>query len=115
MNIQIDDQKIISHEDVLDAYRQGDAIVVDVIERVALDLAKALSFLIGILNIHRMVIAGSVSEFGEHFVSAIRKNLKGSVLAPLSLDTEVEISSLGEDIVMLGAAALILQNQLGIK
>ncbi len=115
LNIQIDDQKIISHEDVLDAYRQGDAIVVDVIERVALDLAKALSFLIGILNIHRMVIAGSVSEFGEHFVSAIRKNLKGSVLAPLSLDTEVEISSLGEDIVMLGAAALILQNQLGIK
>lgn len=108
-------QKLVSREDVLAAYQQDDPIVVDVIENVAVDLARALSFLIGILNIHRIVIAGSVSEFGEGFVSAIRDNLEGGVLASLSQATEITISSLGEDIVMLGAAALILQNQLGIK
>lgn len=108
-------QELVTYDDVLVAYRQGDPNIVNVIEDVAFDLARAISFLVGILNIHRIVIAGSVSEFGEEFVAAIRKNFQGSVLNSLSQETEIEISSLGEDIVMLGAAALILQNQLGIK
>jgi N-acetylglucosamine repressor len=112
---KIHSQETINLEDILSAYQSGETFVVDIIKDVGRDLAQALAFLVGILNIQCIVIAGSVSDFGAGLVSEIEKYLQGRVLTLLSQDTQVNISSLGEDIVMLGAAALILQNQLGIK
>jgi len=105
----------ITLEDIMEAYQEGDHQVAGIVQSVGKDLAQALSFLVGILNIQAIVIAGSVSNFGEGLVQAINGHLPQSVLTSLAQDTTVTVSSLGEDIVMLGAAALILQSQLGIK
>ena len=105
----------LNYEDILKAYLQGNDLVTRILQDVGTDLAQALSFLVGILNIQCIVIAGSVSEFGQVLVRSVEEHLSSRVLSSLAQETEVVISSLGEDIVMLGAAALILQNQLGIK
>lgn len=102
-------------EDILKASRDGDPYVADIIDDVSKDLAKALSFLVSILNIQRIVIAGSVSDFGEALLVPLREYLQPSALSVLTEQTEIFTSSLGENIVMLGAAAMILQNELGIK
>ncbi len=101
--------------EILRAYQEGDPYVAEMIDGVSKDLAKALSFLVSILNIQRIVVAGSVSEFGEALVSSLRNYLHSRALSILTERTEIVTSLLGENIVMLGAAALILQNELGIK
>ncbi|MBL7164128.1 MAG: ROK family transcriptional regulator [Anaerolineales bacterium] len=105
----------ITTADILQACLNREAYVVEIIDDVSKDLAKALSFLVSILNIQRIVIAGSVSEFGDALIMPLREYLQPCALSILTENTEIVTSSLGEKIVMLGAAALILQNELGIK
>ena len=62
----------------------------------------------------RIVIAGSVSAFDQGLVKPIVDYLHASVLPAILQDTEIVTSSLGMDIVMQGAAAIVLQNELGI-
>ncbi len=101
-------------DDVIQAFRQGDPYVREIVANVAQDVSKALSFLISLLNIQQIVIAGSVSGFGQGFVDLVDQALYGRVLAPISQKTEIAISSLGVNIVVLGGAAIMLQQELGI-
>ena len=107
-------QKDISVEDIIQAYQGGDVYVVDIVEGIAQDLTKALSFLVSVLNIEQIVIAGSVSGFGQGLVDLLSQKLHGTVLTPLSEKTGIALSSLGSNIVVLGGAAIILQQELGI-
>ncbi|MEA3350272.1 MAG: ROK family transcriptional regulator [Chloroflexota bacterium] len=104
----------ITLDQIIRAYQHGDAHVEKIVQELAQDLAKALSFSVSVLNIQHVVIAGSVSGLGQGLVSLIDQYLHGSVLTPISENTEITISSLGVNIVTLGAAAIILQQELGI-
>lgn len=77
-------------------------------------MGNVLAYLVSLLNIERIVVAGSVSAFGNGVSAPIKKQLQLNTLAAISQDVEIEISSLGEEIVMLGAAGMVLQNELGI-
>ena len=104
----------ITVDEVIQAYRQGDIYVEEIVQDLAQDLTKALSFLVSVLNIEQIVIAGSVSGFGQGLVDLVDQALYGRVLAPISQKTEIAISSLGVNIVVLGGAAIMLQQELGI-
>lgn len=104
----------ITIEDIVEAFRLGDPYVAEIIQDVSIELAKALSFIVSVLNVERVVIAGSVSAFNQGLVEPIVDYLHASVLPAILQDTEVVTSSLGIDIVMQGAAAMVLQNELGI-
>ncbi|MBI9043990.1 MAG: ROK family transcriptional regulator [Anaerolineaceae bacterium] len=105
--------KIRMHE-VIAAFQSGDPYIAKIVQEVSKDLAKAISFLITAINVHRIVIAGSISDFNEGLVEPIVDYLQASVLHLLLKDTEVVTSTLGIDIVLLGSAAMVLQNELGI-
>ncbi len=70
--------------------------------------------LVGILNIQYIVIAGSAAIFGQTLLDPIRREVNRRSLAALADETNIEISSLGPDIVILGAAALLLNHELGL-
>jgi N-acetylglucosamine repressor len=100
---------------VLQAFEAGDEAVRQVIYEAGRSLGVAVANLVGVLGSCRILIAGSVTCFGQFFLDAIRGEMMGRCLSALARDTEVGFVSLGSDIVFLGASALLLPHELGLS
>lgn len=108
------DSSPVTTEDVLAAYQSGDPEIVTIIQDAGFFLGQTLSFMISTLNINQIVIAGSVSVFGDGIIQPALEALQGSTLPAITKDVKISSSSLGEEIVMLGAAGLVLHHELNI-
>lgn len=104
----------INLEVVLRAFEAGDKALQAVIAETGHYLGIAVANLVGALNVQRIIIAGSVARFGQALLEPIRQEMKQRSLAALADETRIEITSLGPDIVILGAAALLLTHELGL-
>jgi len=99
---------------VLQAFEAGDEALQLVIAEAGHYLGIAVANLVGALNVQRIVIAGSLARFGQALLEPIAQEMRQHSLAALANETRIEISSLGPDIVILGAAALLLSHELGL-
>ena len=104
----------INTDVVLQAFEAGDEALQPIITEAGHYLGIAVANLVSALNIQHIVIAGSAARFGDALLEPIRQKMRQGSLAALADETDIEISGLGLDIVILGAAALILANELGI-
>jgi len=102
----------VNIENVSQALAAGDKGIRKLIAEAGRFLGMALASLVGILNIHRIVISGSVACLGQALLDPVRQEIRRRSLSVLADETAVEISRLGPDIVVLGAAALLLNNEL---
>jgi len=99
---------------VSQAFEAGDDAIRTLITEVGRYLGFAAAILVGILNVNRIVIAGRVARFGQALLGPIKQEIKRRSLPGLADETVVEITTLGPDIVILGAAALLLNHELGL-
>jgi len=104
----------ITTEITIQAFQAGDEALQDTVADVGHHLGRAVAHLVSALNIQRIVIAGSAAGFGEALLQPIRQVMQQSAYTVLANNTQVSLSDLGIDIVILGAAALLLSNELGI-
>jgi N-acetylglucosamine repressor len=104
----------INTDVVLQAFEAGEEALRPVIAEVGRYLGMAVANLVGALNVQRIVIAGSVARFGQALLEPIRQGVSRHSLAALANETRIEVTDLGPDIVLLGAAALLLSHELGI-
>ncbi len=105
---------ITDFESLLREFQTGNSQVSALIENSAQALGSVTVHLVSTLNINHVLIAGSLSHFGEGFLAPIRQRLREGVLPALGQQTEIDLATLGEDIVILGAASLVLKNELGL-
>jgi predicted NBD/HSP70 family sugar kinase/biotin operon repressor len=88
------------------------------IRRIVLDAARALGvavgWLIGVLNVHHVLLVGPVAALGEDWLGEVRRSASSSVLALLARDTQIEFGHVHDDVVVLGASALLMEQQLGL-
>jgi N-acetylglucosamine repressor len=88
------------------------------IRRIVLDAARelgvAVGWLIGVLNVRHVLLVGPVVEFGDDWICEVRRFARSSVLAPLARDTQIEFGHVHDDVVVLGASALLMEQQLGL-
>jgi len=91
---------------------------VDGIRRIVLDAARAIgvaiSWLIGVLNVRHVLLVGPVAAFGDDWLREVRQHALSSVLALLARDTQIEFGHVHDDVVVLGASALLMEQQLGL-
>ena len=104
----------LSIEELISAYHQDDKSVMRVVDDAAAALGTVIAHLIGILNVNRILITGNLVPFGSRPLEVIRHRIQNGTLATVNANTTVEFSALGDDIVILGAASLILKNELGL-
>ncbi|MBN2499332.1 MAG: ROK family transcriptional regulator [Anaerolineales bacterium] len=104
----------LSMDEILKAYHAGIREIVDLVDEVGKNLGSALAYIVSALNIHRVVIAGSVSSLGEGLLTPTLHRFQACTLPILARNTAITISTLGDDIVILGAAGMVLQYELGI-
>ena len=76
-------------------------------------LGQSVAALIGALNISRVVLLGSVTTLGEPWLTAVRDEASRRSLALLADDTRIDIGRPVDNVVILGAAALLMTRELG--
>jgi predicted NBD/HSP70 family sugar kinase len=96
------------------AFRDGVAGVRRIVLDAARELGLAIGWLIGVLNIRHVLLVGPVAEFGDDWLGEVRRSARSSVLALLARDTQIEFGHVHDDVVVLGASALLMEQQLGL-
>ncbi len=99
---------------ILQACQAGDAAVAELIAQVGRYLSIAVANLVSALNVPLVVLAGSVTELGDALLVPLVAELRQRILPELAGRTRVKISSQEADLVMRGAAALVLAQELGL-
>ena len=88
------------------------------IRRIVLDAARelgvAVGWLIGVLNVRHVLLVGPVAALGDDWLAEVRRSPRSSALALLARDTQIEFGHVHDDVVVLGASALLMEQQLGL-
>ena len=104
----------INTDIILQAFEAGDEMLIQMITDAGKHVGMAIAYLIGILNIHHIVISGRLTRFGESLLIPMQEMVRCRALTKFVEKTSITLTSLGADIVIKGAAALILSNELGV-
>jgi len=96
------------------AFLAGVAGIRAIVLAAARELGVAVGWLIGVLNVRHVLLVGPVAEFGDDWLSEVRTCALSSVLALLARDTQIEFGHVHDDVVVLGASALLMELQLGL-
>ena len=108
----------MSWERFVAAVAAHDPVAVDVAVRAGGYLGTAIAQLVGAINIQTIVLAGRITALGDVLLDAVTAHMHQRVLPTMAAATTVRFPSLDAaqvaDITILGAAALVLQRELGI-
>ena len=104
----------ITFDTVCQMFEAGDEVARQVVREVGQSLGVAAANLVGVLGGCHILIAGRVSCFGQFLLDVIQDEMTRRSLPALTRDTQVGFVSLGPDIVLLGASALLLSHELGV-
>ncbi|HET7027848.1 MAG TPA: ROK family transcriptional regulator [Candidatus Limnocylindrales bacterium] len=100
---------------VVAAYESGDDVARMVVDDAARQLGRTLAGLVGTLNVRRIRIVGSATAFGTPWLEIVRRETREHALPLLARETEVEFGRTHEQVVALGAGALLLTRELGLS
>jgi N-acetylglucosamine repressor len=100
----------INLDTIEQAFNSGDPLARQVILEAGCYLGKAISSLVGVLNIQKIVLFGEMTRFGAAWLEAVQETMLKSSLPRLAQDTRVEIGQLGENLIILGASAMLANN-----
>lgn len=105
---------LVDLDALVEAFAAGDDLAREIVTDAARHLGRTIGSLIGTLSIHRVVLVGEMTRFGEPWLTAVRREAHRSALAILADATTIDIGRLDEDLVVLGAAALLMTRELGL-
>ncbi len=100
----------INLDTIDEAFKTGDPLIRDLVLKTADYVGMAISNLVGILNIQKIVLEGDMTRFGAPWLDKIRTAMMNYSLGQLVENTRVEIGQLGENAIILGAAAVFANN-----
>ncbi len=99
---------------VIQAYQAGDAFLGEILADVGRYLGMALANLIGVVGAIPILLCGSVTGFGQPLLTSIQREVEARTLAGQRCAPLINFASLESDIIMVGAAALLLKHELGL-
>ena len=102
-------------EQMHEAFQAGDALASQIILEAGRAVGFAVACLISVLNVKKILLAGSAARFGVPWLEAVRVEAAQRALAALGLEAEITFGELEEDAVILGASALLLTQELGLS
>jgi predicted NBD/HSP70 family sugar kinase len=100
--------------DVAQSLDEGDEDARRVVVAAGRWLGQSIAALIGAINIGRVVLLGSVTTLGEPWLNAVRDEASRRSLRLLADETRIEIGRPADNVVILGAAALLMTRELAL-
>jgi len=101
-------------DDVAAALEAGDEEARRAVVAAGRYLGQAVASLIGVLDIERIVLHGSVAGLGEPWLEAVRDEAGRRSLGLLAERVTIELAPPIGDLVVMGASALLLTGELGL-
>ncbi len=114
LNRLVPQPQAINLDTVLQAFDAGDESVRQSILGVGHYLGIAAANLVGTLNIAHISLAGTMACFRSLLAETVAKEMRRRSLTALADKTQITCTELGPDIVILGASALLLTQDLGL-
>jgi predicted NBD/HSP70 family sugar kinase len=103
----------------LDAIRSaadsGEPWAVAIVDAAGAALGRSIAGLIGALDVQRIVLLGPVTALGDCWLSAVRREAGGRVLALLADDVDIQVVRPTTNVVIRGASSLLVARELGLS
>jgi len=93
----------------------GEAWATAIVDGAGAALGRAIAALIGALDVQRIVLIGPVTDLGDRWLAAVRREARDRALAPLADDVEISIGRPTTNVVVRGASALLVARELGLS
>ncbi len=97
-------------EDIMTAAREGDRFAAELFSEAGYNIGRGIAILIHILNPETIILSGRGSLAGKIWQAPIQQALNEHCIPRLSMNTSIEISTLGYLAELTGAAALVMEN-----
>ncbi|MFO7680650.1 MAG: ROK family transcriptional regulator [Chloroflexota bacterium] len=115
-------QPDLTWPELVTAYENGETVtstssaqsVTHIINTAGKHMGSAIAALVGVLNVHHIVIHGRIAAFGPPLLAVIQAEMAQRVMPRMAAQTQVSFSTFGSEVVMLGCSAMILNEELGI-
>ncbi len=105
---------IVDEAGLVAAFRAGAPEVRRVVLDGAHQLGVGVGWLIGALNVRHVLVVGPVAGLGDDWIHEVRTSARASAPALLARDAQIEFGHANDDVVVLGASALLMEQQLGL-
>ena len=93
----------------------GEGWALSIADAAGAALGRSIAGLIGALDVQRIVVLGPVTELGEPWIAAVRREATTRALAPLAADIEIDVARPTTNVVIRGASALLVARELGLS
>jgi len=103
-----DHESIARH--FIDAAVLGDTLVVEIISAVAYNIGRGIAILMHLLNPGKIILSGRMSGAGRIWLAPIQQAINEFCIPRLVQNTKIELSSLGYEAELIGAATLVIEN-----
>jgi predicted NBD/HSP70 family sugar kinase len=105
----------LDFDELIAAFHAGDELAREIVADAAHQIGRSIGGLIGALNIRNIVLVGEMTRLGEPWLSIVRREAHRSALTLLADDTRIEIGRVERNLVVVGAAALLMTRELGLS
>jgi predicted NBD/HSP70 family sugar kinase len=99
---------LLSAKDVVTAARSGDDVACQVMQRAAYYFGLGLVSIVTTFDPEKVVVGGGVSNAGDLLLTPARAVLQERAMTQEWRHMTIQLAELGEDVGLLGAAALVL-------
>lgn len=99
-------------KDILEAYKKGDMLAVDVVNESAKYIGYASASLTNVINPGTIIIGDEMSKAGEKYLEEIKKNMKDRVMPIVFENTNIILSEFDLDPVLLGTCHLVVNESM---
>ncbi len=97
----------VTFDNIVQEFSRGDPLIRELVLETGQYMGRAISNLVGTLNIRKIIITGDMTSFGESWLAEVQTTLGKTALSSLAHDTRVEIGQLGVNSIILGASAML--------
>ena len=104
----------IGLQDIVDAAKNGDILSIELIESIGAQLGKHLSGMINLFNPELVILGGALADAGDYLLLPVQSSVKKFALNIASADTQIAMSTLGDQAGVLGICLLARQKLFGI-
>ena len=95
---------------VIDAANRGDQFAINILSEVGINLGKGIAILIQIFNPELVILEGKFADAKQFITTPIQQSINTYCMAQLREKTTVSLSTLGDNSVLLGSVATVMEN-----
>jgi predicted NBD/HSP70 family sugar kinase len=95
---------------IMEAALKGDKFAVELLSEAGYNLGRGIAILIHLLNPELIILSGRGSIAGKLWLAPIQQAINEHSIPKIAENTQVEISSLGYQAELIGAAALVMEH-----